>query len=228
MTPVPHFSTATRRDFPPAYTLGKNNRKEWFELHKSDYQDHILKPLQALVAELGQFMLSIDPHLEVTPAVNRTISRIYRDTGFSKDKSPYKTNHWITFKRLRKDWKDYPAFFFEISPESYRYGMGFYSASRETMDRFRRNIDSDPRTFMTAIAFYSKQQVFVIEGDEYKRPLKTDIPKELQNWYNRKNLYLVCNRQMEESNIDKKLISDLVDGFQMIAPFYCYLCDVAS
>lgn len=208
--------------------LSKNNRKEWFELHKSEYQDHILKPLQALVAELGQFMLSIDPHLEVKPAVNRTISRIYRDTRFSKDKSPYKTCQWITFKRLRKDWKDFPAFFFEISPDSYRYGMGFYSASRETMDRFRGSIDSNPRAFFAAVSFYSDQQTFTIEGDQYKRPLKADIPKEFEEWYNRKSFYLVCDRRMEGSVIGKELISDLIDGFQMIAPLYCYLCSVLS
>lgn len=207
--------------------LRDNNRKEWFELHKADYQDHLLKPLQALAAGLGPFMSSIDSDFEVTPALNRTISRIYRDTRFSKDKSPYKTSHWITFKRPRKEWKDYPAYFFEISPCSYRYGMGFYSASRETMDRFRKSIDSNPGSFLSAISFYSRQTIFTLEGAEYKRPLKADIPKELLPWYNRQNLYLVSNQQIEGSNIDKKLITDLMHGFEMIAPFYHYLCKAA-
>lgn len=208
--------------------LRENNRREWFELHKTEYQDHLLKPLQALATELGQFMLSIDSHIEVTPELNRTISRIYRDTRFSKDKSPYKTSHWITFKRLRKEWKDFPAYFFEISPNSYRYGMGFYSASRETMDRLRQSIDLNSRSFLSAISFYAKQENFSIEGDEYKRPLKVAIPNELQEWYNRKNLYLVSNQQIEGNNIDKGLISDLMHGFETIAPFYHYLCKVAA
>lgn len=205
-----------------------NNCKEWFELHKPDYQNDVLKPLQALAAGLGPFMLSIDPDFEVTPALNRTISRIYRDTRFSKNKSPYKTSHWITFKRSRNEWKDYPAYFFEISPRSYRYGMGFYSASREIMDNFRKRIDSNPRAFLSATSFYSGQEIFVIEGDEYKRPLKADIPKELQDWYNRKNLYLVSNQQIEGNSIDKKLITDLISGFESIAPFYHYLCKAAE
>ncbi len=208
--------------------LRDNNHKEWFELHKQDYLNDLLKPLQALTAGLGPFMLSIDPDLEVTPALNRTISRIYRDTRFSKDKSPYKTSHWITFKRLRKEWKDYPVFFFEISPSSYRYGMGFYRASRQTMDNFRKSIDSNPRTFLSVISFYSRQKNFTIEGEEYKRPLKTDIPKEFQDWYNRKSLYLVSNQQIEGNSIDKKLITDLMHEFEIIAPFYHYLCKVAT
>lgn len=207
--------------------LRDNNHKEWFELHKSDYQNDVLKPLQALAAGLGPFMLSIDPDLEVTPAVNRTISRIYRDTRFSKNKSPYKTSHWITFKRSRREWKDYPAFFFEISPGSYRYGMGFYSASRQTMDNFRKSIDVNPRAFHAAKSFYSRQKSFAIEGEQYKRPLKADIPKETQDWYNRKSLYLVSNRQIEGNSIDQKVITDLMRGFETIAPLYHYLCKVA-
>ena len=208
--------------------LCDNNRKDWFELHKPDYQEHVLKPLQALAAGLAPLMLSIDPDFEVTPAVNRTISRIYRDTRFSRDKSPYKTSHWITFKRLRKEWQDYPAFFFEISPGSYRYGMGFYSASRQTMDNFRKSIDTNPGAFLTAISFYPGQNNFTIGGDEYKRPLKADIPNEFQDWYNRKSLYLVSNQQIEGRSIDKKLLSELMHGFEAIAPLYHYLCRVAE
>jgi uncharacterized protein (TIGR02453 family) len=209
-------------------TLSDNNKKEWFELHKSDYQDHLLKPLQALTAGLGQFMLSIDPDFEVAPALNRTISRIYRDTRFSKNKSPYKTSHWITFKRPGKEWKDYPAYFFEISPNSYRYGMGFYSACRQTMDNFRKSIDENPKSFLSAISFYAKQKAFVIEGEKYRRPLKADLSEELQDWYNRKNLYLVSNQQIAGSSIDKKLMSGLMHGFKAVAPFYHYLCNAAA
>ncbi|MBN1220352.1 MAG: DUF2461 domain-containing protein, partial [Anaerolineae bacterium] len=95
--------------------LKANNNKTWFEAHKQEYQEYLLQPLQALVADMGNFMLSIDPYFEVTPAVNKTISRIHRDTRFSRDKSSYKSTMWITFKRPRKDWQDAPAYFFELS-----------------------------------------------------------------------------------------------------------------
>jgi uncharacterized protein (TIGR02453 family) len=219
------FSPAT---FQFLRDLCSNNRKEWFELHKQDYQDHVLAPLKALAAGLGPLMLSIDFDFEVTPAINRTISRIYRDTRFSKDKSPYKTSHWITFKRPAKDWQDYPAYFFEIAPYAHRYGMGFYSASRETMDRFRKGIDLNPAKFRAATAFFSKQNAFTIEGEVYKRPLKSDLPEELQNWYNRKSLYLVSNKQISNNSIGRELLSELKHGFETISPFYAYLCKVAA
>jgi len=217
------FSSAT---FQFLKALSDNNKKEWFELHKTDYQDYVLKPLQALVVGLGQFMLSIDPDFEVAPIQNKTISRIYRDIRFSRNKSPYKTSHWITFKRPGKEWKDYPAYFFEVSPSSYRYGMGFYSACRQTMDNFRKSIDANPGLFLSVISFYANQEDFIIEGEEYKRPLKIDLSEELRGWYNRKNLYLVSNKQIKGDYIDKELISDLMHGFKAVAPLYHYLSEI--
>lgn len=68
--------------------LAANNNKAWFEAHRQEYEEHLLEPLKALVSDLSGFMLSIDPDFMTIPAVDRTISRIYRDTRFSKDKSP--------------------------------------------------------------------------------------------------------------------------------------------
>jgi len=219
------FSPAT---FHFLRNLPNNNHKEWFEPHKADYHDHVLKPLQALVVGLGPLMLSIDPDFEVTPAISKTISRIYRDTRFSKDKSPYKTNHWVTFKRPGSHWQDYPAYFFEISPYSYCYGMGFYSASRDTMDRFRKGLDVNPAKFLSAKETVSEKGVFTIEGEVFKRPLKTDLPEELQDWYNRKNIYLVSNTRVEGDCIGQELVSELMFGFKALAPFYEFLCGVAA
>ncbi|MCL4515334.1 MAG: DUF2461 domain-containing protein [Firmicutes bacterium] len=203
--------------------LKANNSKAWFEAHKDEYQEWLLRPLQSLVLDLSGFMLGIDHYFEVTPAVGRTISRIYRDTRFSKDKSPYKSTMWITFKRASKDWQDLPAYFFEICPDSYRFGMGFYSASRETMDRFRAMIDGEPKEFLKAIAFYPGQQVFVVEGEKYKRKLDESKPEEILDWYQRKNLYLVCNRRIDNRLFSRELLDDLFHGFGLIAPFYRYL-----
>ena len=105
--------------------LETNNNKPWFEAHRGEYQEHLLRPFQLLVAGLSEPMLAIDPHFETRPAVDRTLSRIYRDIRFSRDKSPFKTRMWLTFKRPSRDWKTAPAYFFEISPDRYRYGMGF-------------------------------------------------------------------------------------------------------
>ena len=203
--------------------LRVNNNKAWFETRRGEYQEYLLNPLQDLVVDLTEFMLTIDPHFEIRPMVGKTISRIYRDTRFSKDKSPFKNTMWITFKKPNNDWKDAPAYFFEISPDSYRYGMGFYSASKETMDRLREMIVRKSKEFFKVFSLYSKQNAFVVEGEKYKRILNDNIPEEFQDWYQRKNLYLVCNRRIDDSIFSKKLLNNLISDFGLITPFYHYL-----
>ena len=118
--------------------LAANNNKAWFDEHRDQYEELLLEPLKLLVGDLTETMRAIDPALITIPAVDKTISRIYRDTRFSRNKSPCRTCLWITFKRRSPDWKQAPCFFFELTADSYRYGMGFYSASRETMDNLQR------------------------------------------------------------------------------------------
>ncbi|MBN1974157.1 MAG: DUF2461 domain-containing protein [Sedimentisphaerales bacterium] len=119
-------------------SLEANNNKLWFEKHRADYEQFVLEPLKNLVTDLGDFMLKIDPRFEITPSINKTISRIYRDTRFSSDKSPYRSNFWIVFKRHDKDWSFKScAYFFEVFPNFYHYGMGFYNAAPAIMSKFR-------------------------------------------------------------------------------------------
>lgn len=89
--------------------LAANNNKAWFEEHRDDFEQSLMEPLKNLVSDLTGAMLAIDPELVVIPAVDKTISRIYRDTRFSRNKSPYKTCLWITFKRRSPDWKTAPC-----------------------------------------------------------------------------------------------------------------------
>ena len=203
--------------------LKKNNNKTWFEEHKEEYEFYLLQPFKAFVGEFGQFMLSIDPYLDVTPAVNRTISRIHRDTRFSKDKSPYKCSMWVTFKRQGKDWQDAPGYFFEISTNSYRYGMGFYSASTDTMDKLRQLIDEKSQKFFDAFEVYSAQSIFKIEGEKYKKQFSGDLDNNILEWYQRKNMYFVSNRHIDDLLFSLKLTEELMHGFSILKPIYEFL-----
>ena len=205
-------------------SLNTNNNKAWFQAHKADYQEYVLQPLRDLVTDLGDLMLDIDPYFEITPAVNKTISRIYRDTRFSKDKSPFRSTVWFTFKNQKKDWTTHVCgYFFELSVDSYRYGMGFYNAAPAIMSKFREMIDENPKEFLKAISFFDKQKTFVLEGEKYKRIIDKTKPEKIQHWYQRKNMYLVCNRKIDDTLFSKKLIDDLANCFKMIAPLYQYM-----
>lgn len=207
-------------------SLGENNNKQWFEANRGSYERYVLEPLKQLVADIGYFMLTIDPLFEITPAVDKTICRIYRDVRFSKDKSPYRSNMWITFKRCGKEWKGDPVYFFEIFPDWYRFGIGFYSASRDTMDNLRKNIDEKPREFLKAISFYSNGSDFILKGEKYKKIIDASKPPEIQDWYQLKNLYLTCNRKIDNRFFTRDMVDDLISGFKLTIPLYHYLWKV--
>lgn len=203
--------------------LKANNNREWFEAHRQDYEQRLLEPMRNLVAELGEFMLVIDPYFEIAPAVNKTISRIFRDTRFSKDKSPFRARMWIAFKRPIEDWQDSPGYFFEINHDYYDYGMGFYRATRATMDSFREMIDDKPKHFQKLIAPLTKQRKFVVEGEEYKREIKNNQPEKIQVWYQKKNLYLVYRSKINRRLFKRDLLDELISSFSLLAPLYHYL-----
>lgn len=204
--------------------LELNNDNEWFIENRNTYETFILEPLRSLVTDLGVFMTSIDPYFETRPLVGKTISRIYRDARFSNDKSPLRSAMWITFKRPSSNWRDAPAYFFEITPRSYRYGMGYFNASKSTMDRFREMIDRQPEKFLSATSFFLVQDRFSIEGEVYKRTLDESKSIDILEWYQRRNLYLVCNREIDARLFSGSLMDDLVSGFDLISPLYSYLC----
>jgi uncharacterized protein (TIGR02453 family) len=223
------FPGFSRKTFTFLRDLGRHNDKAWFETHRSVYEEHVLTPLRDLVNDLADFMLGIDLSFEVSPAVGKTISRIYRDTRFSQDKSPFRDCMWLTFKRSAKDWARYvPGYFLEINPTWYRYGLGFYDAAPDLMARFRHQIDDDPQSFLKAVAWFAKQDVFVLEGERYKRPIGQDKPEPIRTWYQYKSFYLTCNRRIDEAILSPKFANQLMKHFGMAAPLYHYVQRIAS
>lgn len=202
--------------------LGKNNNKVWFECHRNQYLDCLVTPLVDLVGALGSFMLLIDDAFEIRPAIGKTISRIHGDVRFSPKKELYRTRMWITFKHPRKNWQDAPAYFFEISPNEYRYGMGFYRARPNTMQAVRLEIKRNPKRFASKLKGLG--DFFEIKGDLYKRKLDCDtLPSEVLPFYQRKSFYLVRLGNIDDLVLSPKLIIILMEKYKLLEPLYIYL-----
>jgi uncharacterized protein (TIGR02453 family) len=201
--------------------IKNNNNKPWFEAHKADYIKYCLKPTWDLVHDLSAGVRDIDAQLQTDP--KRIISRIYRDIRFSKDKSPYKSRLWFTFKRPGDMWQDAPGYYFEISHDSYGFGMGMYDPSKETMQSFKADITEDPEKFMKAISFLNKKNnIFAAGGESYKRPPKEHVDEKIMKWYMMKNIFFYF-----ESPINKRLFSNelsgfVYEGYRTLAPLYKY------
>ncbi|WP_392562769.1 DUF2461 domain-containing protein [Orbus sturtevantii] len=199
----------------------KQNSREWFAENREVYDDELIKPFRSLVEQLTSGMLIIDEWFETKPAIGKTISRINRDTRFSHDKSLYRSRLWLTFKRPSKDWKESPVYFFEIAPDMYRYGLGYYCAPKQTMDIFRSEINQDPNKFLDVIRCVKKP--FELVGEKYKRPLIKDQPEQIANWYNRKNFAIMATSTQIEDIFKADLAKKLLKGFKQLTPLYNYL-----
>lgn len=201
--------------------LAANNRRDWFESHKADYQAVVLTPMRQLAAALAPTMLAIDPGFETDP--RRTVSRIHRDTRFSRDKSPYRVNQWLTFKRPAEAWADRPAYFLQFGAADYAYGMGFYQATPATMAALRDVIRRIPDRFIQAAAA-AEQAGLRLEGEPYRRPRGLDgLPPLAADWCRRKTAYVVAEQPVGEDFYAADLAERLADVFVALAPLYAFV-----
>ena len=199
------------------------NSREWFLAHKAQYQQFVLTPLIQLVEQLYPSLYSIDPKLIIEPKVNRSISRIYRDTRYTRDKSLYREHMWLAFSRDRKEPNCPPAFVFEFWPDGWRFGCGYYYMPPALMQQVRDMALANDKRFLAAQAVLKQHPEYVLEGDTYKRQHYPDYPPDLQLWLNRKDCCLVCNSRDFDLLFSPLLSQTLAKGFAQMQPVYEFL-----
>ena len=199
------------------------NDKAWFEEHKTAYKKYIYDPLYELAERLGPVMLSLDAGFELTP--RKVISRIYKDTRFSRDKALYKSNMWLTFKRPDTAWHDAPCFFFEIFPDGFRYGMGFYQATSATMNGIRSVIAEKPQKFLRLME--KPLEIYEVQGEVYKKPPKSELPSAVNELILRRNFYLQrwCSPTVLPLH---ELMHELVPHYECLRELYTYLVQIKT
>ena len=220
------FTGFTQATFDFFAGLKENNYKPWFEEHKPVYEKAVLQPLKALVLAMTPAMYSIDPQMDFRS--QKVLSRIYRDIRFSNDKSPYKTNMWITFQRIVQNWEGYPGFYMEISADCYQYGMGLYLAKKNIMDNYRAKIEYEHEQFRQMTKDLLTKHHFEIGGDDYKRPLNNSLPDYFQPWIQRKSIYLFKTCPIGKELFDEGFVKHLSDEYCLLHPLYDFLRDVCD
>ena len=200
-----------------------NNERSWFEAHKQQYIDLIQKPLRQLAVEVQQEVARRHPKRQF----NLHVSRIYRDARRLHGRGPYKDHMWIVLHRPEGEGGSAPAFYFEIAPEYYSIGMGYYSATPLTMARFRARVDRDPKPMEKLARRLKKQNNYVLEGELYRRP-KGEKGLLLDPWYNRKNIAIGWDRPCEGSLFGRKLLDEIVDTVDFLMPFFDYFSTLDS
>ena len=194
-----------------------NNDRSWFQEHKEQYQTHLLAPTRALGEQLYDGLHAMLPH---EPLILK-VSRIYRDARRLHGQGPYKDHLWLCVRTGDQDWTGRPTFYFEIAPDYYSYGMGFWCAKAAVMEQHRARMDRDCKPLLKLANRLDKQDVFVLEGPEYARKKQAPHPK-LTDWYNKKSLSIGCTRPLDEGLYSPALVDTLADGFTFLMPYYDY------
>ncbi|MBF0131668.1 MAG: DUF2461 domain-containing protein [Magnetococcales bacterium] len=201
--------------------LRENNSRGWYHSNKDAYETHVMKPLKSLAEGLASHMVQIDSKISLK------LSRPQRDTRFSANKSPYKTEAWFAYHREDPEWTGMPAYFFEVTPDRCRYGMGFYSAKPTTMGTVRTMIQQRQELFLNTVKEAEKKG-FAVEGTDYKRPPvmpPEGTPEPIRNIYRKKNVYLCRVSEYEPYIFDSGLLDLLIGDFSLVAALYHLFLD---
>ena len=202
------------------WELAFHNERPWFLEHRQEFEDCINIPFRELAKAAFELMEQRFPELEC----RLHISRIYRDARRLFGRGPYKDHLWFSIKSSQVLLEG-PMFWFEIGAADYSYGMGFYSATPQQMEAFRRSIDANPARFRS-IAEKMERCGFIPDGEEYKRPKALHDDELIDRWYNRKRIGLERSFDLGGDAFSEKLPEILADAYAQLMPMYEYFMEI--
>jgi uncharacterized protein (TIGR02453 family) len=151
--------------------LKAHNDREWFQKNKSRYEESVRDPFLRFVADLAPRLKKISPHLVADPKpVGGSMMRIYRDTRFSKDKTPYKTAVMAHFWHAKGKEGATPAFYLRLAPGDSVVGAGVWHPEPNALKRIRKAIVDDSKTWEKITRGREFRTVCGLVGESLKRP----------------------------------------------------------
>ena len=166
MTDFNHFSPEL---FDFLGELSLNNNRDWFNANKQRYEDVVREPARAFVRAMGLRLDRISEHFVADDRkVGGSLMRIYRDTRFSNDKTPYKTNVGIQFRHAAGKDVHAPGFYLHISLEEIFLGSGMWRPAKDPLKQIRDRMAEDPASWQTVLD--SLKGDWALGGDTLTRP----------------------------------------------------------
>ncbi len=129
--------------------LKRNNHREWFLKNKAIYDQKVKVPMVELVLALGREMQQFAPEMVADPA--KAIYRIYRDTRFSPDKTPYKTHIAAVFTPRGMVKHNCAGLYFHVSPTEVEIAGGVYMPDPDALRAIRERLAAEHRKFRSLL-----------------------------------------------------------------------------
>lgn len=180
--------------------LKANNDRIWFKSNQARFEQMVREPLLAFIAAFEEPLANISPSmLAIAKKSGGSMFRIYRDTRFSKDKSPYKTWAAVQFRHEAGRDAHAPCYYLHLAPGDVFVGAGIWHPDRAALDAIRVLIDAKPAKWVKA-----RDAVLLagwdLEGDALKRiPRGYDAEHPLADDLRRKDFIAV--RRLSEQDV---------------------------
>ena len=200
-------------------TLKENNNRDWFNNHKADFQEE-----QQQVEVFAEALLrEMNTHDQIeTPTGKHSMHRIYRDTRFSKDKTPYKTNWSGGFKRATKFRRG--GYYYHIELGNSFVAGGFWAPNTADLKRIREEFSYDPAAFRKIINSAAFKKTFgSLQGEQLKTtPKGFDAQDEAIDLLRFKQ-FLLIRHFTDKEVLSKNFLSEVNTTFKQMRPFLDYM-----
>jgi len=206
--------------------LKKNNTRDWFTANKPRYYESVVQPM-------GEYIVSIAPHLErIAPFYkadpkphNGSMFRIYRDTRFSKDKTPYKTHAACHFRHKAGRDAHAPGFYLHIETDRISIGGGIWRPPAKQLGLIREFIADNPSAWEKLARSSVLKKMGGVQGDSLKRPPRGYDPdaRHIED-LKRKSFYLMSVADAELA-LGPELVTESARVFRTAAKLNHFITD---
>ncbi|MEO7765812.1 MAG: DUF2461 domain-containing protein [Ferruginibacter sp.] len=205
-------------------SLKNHNNRDWFTVQK----DKFLKEQNTLEIFADILLMQLNTHdLIETPSGKKSLHRIYRDTRFSNDKTPYKTYWSGSFKRATKFRRG--GYYFHIEPGNSFIAGGFWSPNSVDLKRIRDDIAFDAASLRKILKSKSFVSTFgTLQGEQLKTtPKGFDADNEAIDLLRYKQ-FLVIRTFTDMEVLSESYWKEASQTFKNMRPFFDYMSDVLS
>ncbi len=209
--------------------LGHNNNRAWFAEHKLRYEASVLAPALALIESLKKPLDKVAPMLSVEAKKSGgSLMRIYKDTRFSKDKTPYKTNIGIQFRHVAGKDVHAPGVYLHIANDECFFGAGMWRPDAAALQKIRAAILSDPTVWKKAVDGKRFRETYSLYDDRLKTaPRGIDREHPLIIDLRLKSFLGTC--YLKRAQIESpQLLSDIPRFVKQAAPLMGFLCQAVE
>jgi uncharacterized protein (TIGR02453 family) len=165
------FRGFSKKTLPFLESIRQNNSKEWFELHRDEYENYILEPCRAFVEEFGEHLMALEPTINFSPKINKSLFRIYRDTRrMGANKVPLKHRIGVIFWQGSGSRMQSSSFYLHFSPDELFVSAGVRWFEKPMLDAYREYIkDSRKREELNTLLHSLMQKGYSVIDKGYKR-----------------------------------------------------------